>query len=391
MIVRRLFRGSRGSGRLVPVGGRSACILLVFLFLPLGAVGQGTLSWREILAAPGRIELRLERIWGDERSDDPHQAFANPVAVQTDTAGNVYILDSHLAVVRQFTGNGGFIREFGGKGQGPGQFILPTLLAVDQRGGVWVVDNLRRAIGGFTENGTFRRMIPQTGLVKEIAAAAGRIGIIQSGDGFSGDRLTLFREGFTQPKSLLRVVYRGMGAGNWESCVMALGADGSPLVSMVGTPLVMRLDGNGRCLWKTGYTPPFPVFHRLIPSPDQGGLAVEVDKTEILLYGMAVDGAGNLFLVVKTRKMNEEEKKLYSRQVVVVRGQYLINHRVRSSVDGDHTDLFRLLVLDRDGRCLASCPLTVFCDKIHIHGDSLFVVDANAGKRICQYRFRIRK
>lgn len=48
--------------------------------------------------------------------------LGEPVAVRTDESGNIYIADRSSQKFKVFDENGNFVREFGGRGRGPGEF-----------------------------------------------------------------------------------------------------------------------------------------------------------------------------------------------------------------------------------------------------------------------------
>lgn len=54
--------------------------------------------------------------------------------------GHIYVLDEIHRTVRVFEENGGPVRTFGGRGQGPGELEQPTSLAWGPEGHLWVVD-----------------------------------------------------------------------------------------------------------------------------------------------------------------------------------------------------------------------------------------------------------
>ena len=64
-----------------------------------------------------------------------------PSDVATDAAGNVYVADQSNARIQKFSANGVFIRSWGGKGSGRGQFLFNLEgIAVDAAGNVYVTE-----------------------------------------------------------------------------------------------------------------------------------------------------------------------------------------------------------------------------------------------------------
>ncbi len=57
--------------------------------------------------------------------------------------------------VAKFSGDGKFIKWWGGKGTGPGEFNVPPSITIDSKGRVYVVDRSNNRIQIFDENGKF--------------------------------------------------------------------------------------------------------------------------------------------------------------------------------------------------------------------------------------------
>ena len=61
------------------------------------------------------------------------------------TDDRIYVVDSQVPAVRVYDHEGSFVRNLGGKGQGPGEYTFPTIVAADEDGRVFlVVLNARR-------------------------------------------------------------------------------------------------------------------------------------------------------------------------------------------------------------------------------------------------------
>ena len=71
---------------------------------------------------------------------DEDGQFRVPLGVNTDKAGNVYVVDMMRCRVQKFSPEGKFISGFGTMGDYPGSFARPKHLAVDSDGIVYVVD-----------------------------------------------------------------------------------------------------------------------------------------------------------------------------------------------------------------------------------------------------------
>jgi sugar lactone lactonase YvrE len=88
----------------------------------------------------------------------PPQAydFANITSAATDSAGNVYTVDSGTSLVQKFDANGNFLAKWGSRGSADGQFESIRAIAVDGAGAVYVLDLLGPThVQKFDSNGNF--------------------------------------------------------------------------------------------------------------------------------------------------------------------------------------------------------------------------------------------
>ena len=140
-------------GRVAASTARS-CAVAVFC-TALGTCGDGEASSDEL------VTRSSERVF----VDPPDTAIAYLGAVPWGLASpmgvavsaeedNVYVLDFGALVVRQFTLEGEFIRDYGtGQGQGPGEFLSLSDVEVDPAGQVWTLDPAQGRIQVFDQAG----------------------------------------------------------------------------------------------------------------------------------------------------------------------------------------------------------------------------------------------
>ena len=98
-----------------------------------------------------------------EHPDPPLAAvdglFRQPTDVAWDSSGNIYITDGYInSRVAKFDKNGDWVKSWGTKGAGPGQFNLPHAIAIDRNNNIYVGDRSNRRIQVFDTEGTFLRM-----------------------------------------------------------------------------------------------------------------------------------------------------------------------------------------------------------------------------------------
>ena len=92
----------------------------------------------------------------------PHvdQRFRQPTDVTWDAAGNIYISDGYVnSRVAKFDKNGDWVKSWGQRGKGPGEFNLVHTIAADAQGNIYVGDRNNRRIQVFDGDGNFKREI----------------------------------------------------------------------------------------------------------------------------------------------------------------------------------------------------------------------------------------
>jgi len=90
--------------------------------------------------------------------------FNRPTDVAWDAAGDIFVSDAYTnARVVKLDRNGKFLKTWGSKGSGEGQFEMPNSLAVDAHGNVYVADLGNRRIQVFDNEGNFKSQIGDVG------------------------------------------------------------------------------------------------------------------------------------------------------------------------------------------------------------------------------------
>ncbi len=85
--------------------------------------------------------------------------FRQPTDVAWDSQGNIYITDGYInSRVAKFDKNGDWVKSWGSKGAGPGQFNLPHSIAIDLQDNVYIGDRTNHRIQIFDTDGNFKRM-----------------------------------------------------------------------------------------------------------------------------------------------------------------------------------------------------------------------------------------
>jgi DNA-binding beta-propeller fold protein YncE len=104
----------------------------------------------------GRLLLALGEA-GVAGSDTAH--FNGPTDVAVSRNGDVFVSDGHEDAsnnrVLKFSRDGKFIKQWGGTGSKPGEFLVPHALAFDSRGRLFVADRDNNRIQIFDQDGRF--------------------------------------------------------------------------------------------------------------------------------------------------------------------------------------------------------------------------------------------
>jgi sugar lactone lactonase YvrE len=114
--------------------------------------------------------------------------FNVPAALTTDTAGNVYVVDTLNGRIVKLSPNGTYLAEFGKFADTAGSLARPKGVAVDGAGRVFVSDGLQAAISVFGADETYLGVIgrrdPEDAKAGSIFEAPGALWL-------SGNRLTV--------------------------------------------------------------------------------------------------------------------------------------------------------------------------------------------------------
>ena len=84
--------------------------------------------------------------------------FRQPTDVAWDSQGNTYITDGYInSRVAKYDKNGDWVKSWGSKGTGPGQFRTPHAIAIDSNDNIYVGDRANRRVQLFDTDGKFLR------------------------------------------------------------------------------------------------------------------------------------------------------------------------------------------------------------------------------------------
>jgi sugar lactone lactonase YvrE len=141
----------------------------------------------------------------------------NDVAIGTN--GDIFVVQGHTpglegdARVLKFRGDGTFIKSWGGKGTGPGQFQVAHGIDIDANGQLWVADRENQRVQIFDPDGTFIRELKYHGLPCDVVIGREYIHMV---NGFAGQVLRLDLAG----KVLAALGQPGEGPGEFGEAHM---------------------------------------------------------------------------------------------------------------------------------------------------------------------------
>lgn len=145
--------------------------------------------------------------------------FNQPNDVAIASNGDVFVVQGHTpgpngdARVLKFDKSGRFVKSWGGKGAGPGQFQVAHGIDIDAKGLLWVADRENQRVQVFDADGTFVREIKYAGLPCSLDIGRQYIYMV---NGFAGQVLRMDLNG----KVLAALGKPGKGPGEFGEAHM---------------------------------------------------------------------------------------------------------------------------------------------------------------------------
>jgi hypothetical protein len=112
---------------------------------------------------------------GEAFGGGPFVTFNRETDVAWDPAGNIFVSDGYgNKRVVKFDKSGNFVKAFGSRGHGPGQFEDVHTIQVDRQGNVYVGDRSNKRIQVFDNDGNFKTMFINVGAPWAICITPGQ-------------------------------------------------------------------------------------------------------------------------------------------------------------------------------------------------------------------------
>jgi len=271
-------------------------------------------------------------------------------------ADHIYVVDAEDCAVKVFSKNGGFVRAFGRKGRGPGEFSFPSGVSV-LGGRLFVADKLNHRLQVFDTAGRHVRTFALPFAPDRVLVlAADRWLVTRNASGRNGPEKMLYLLG---------------GGGELLREELTPRSTGDPVVDAFRNMFVVNpgLSGDFFVVWKS-----------------QDRSILHYGKDGALVERISVDGRYAFKSFSLTVRGTRKAIEAFCWECAADRGRFYLLPP-EDTDDGDLGPGDKLFVLDGGGRLEARIDLPCRVVRLAVDGDRIYAVDRESELRI----FRIRR
>jgi sugar lactone lactonase YvrE len=360
-------------------------ISIIFLFVSINSAQLKHVknSLKQIEACENKIGLKLFRTWG-ENDEDENQFFRFPADIKVGKDGLIYISDSGNCRIGVFDRTGGYRKTIGRKGLGPGDLLAPGSLAFDSRNNLVVADSGNRRIQVFDQEGGYLFSF------KTINASPSDIAVSENNEiavhshqktFASGSLVTLYNSKGKVLREIGKLPYKPKSISQLESFFFTMDKNGHFIISSYAIPYFRKYSYSGKSSLIVSYET-YLDAPRVEVNGDGAEPVIKGKIKNLICAGLTVDGESRIYLAVAVRQKKKSER------FFLVGGPGSLK-RFPKTVAQEKTDMFRLLVFSPEGSIIASAKLNVFCDKIYVFQNRLFVIDCYMTMKIYEYEMTL--
>jgi sugar lactone lactonase YvrE len=210
-----------------------------------------------------------------------------PGGIAVDASGNIYIVDTGNSRVQKFSSAGVYISQFGSYGTADGQFKTPYGIALDSSGNIFVTDALNSRVTKFNSSGVYQSKFGAAGSGDGQFLSLRGIAIDASNNIFVVDANNNRVQKFNSSGTFVaKVGSFGSGNGQFGSNMYGIAVDGS------GNVLV---------------TEPFRIqkFSNSLVYSSQFGSSGSANGQFTYAIAIRVDGAGNIWVTDRVGRIQK--------------------------------------------------------------------------------------
>jgi hypothetical protein len=334
----------------------------------------------EINDSKGKIELCLIRIWGNDDREDENYFFKFPGDVKIGKDDLVYISDTGNHLIKVFDRNCMHKKNIGRKGQGPADLLEPGEISFDSKGNLLVADYGNYRIQAFDTNGNYLFSF------KTVNANPSQLCISQNNEiaiyaykktFFTGTLVTFYDPKGNIIKEIGKIYKKSKFIIDSESVYFRLDKKDNVIAAYHNTPFYWIYAPDGSL--KTIVSFDMPNKKVVLEPGKTNEYKLQGKINSQATVSLSVDEKNHVYLVTTTRPPKEDE------QFFLVGSQGSMK-RFPKIISSEKTDRYQLLVFNPHWKVIASKKLNVFCDKIYVHNDTLFIIDSYMGMKIYEYK-----